>query len=116
MKKAWLGVAFCCLMVFLYACGKGGEQGGSNPAPAAGPDGKALFEMHCASCHKDGGNVINPGKTLSRSDREAGGITTANDVVKVIRHPRGPGMPRFDEATLTDEQARAIAEYVIQSF
>ena len=115
MKKAWLGVAFCCLLVSLSACTKGGEQGGSNPAPAAGPDGKALFALHCASCHKDGGNLINPGKTLSRADREAGGITTADDIVKVMRNP-GPGMPRFDGSTLTDEQARAVAEYVIQSF
>jgi cytochrome c6 len=115
MKKAWLGVAFCCLLVFLSACNKGGEQGGSNPAPAAGPDGKALFALHCESCHKDGGNLINPGKTLSRADREAGGITTADDIVKLMRNP-GPGMPRFDDSTLTKEQARAVAEYVIQSF
>lgn len=103
-------------MVLTSACVKGGEQGGSNPAPAAGPDGKALFELHCASCHKDGGNIVNPGKTLSRTDREAAGITTPSDVVKVMRHPLGPGMPRFDEETLPDDQAKAIAEYVVQSF
>ena len=28
-------------------------------------DGKAEFVEHCAPCHKDGGNTVNPKKTLS---------------------------------------------------
>ena len=32
-------------------------------------DGKKEFEEHCAVCHKDGGNMITPAKTLSKKDR-----------------------------------------------
>lgn len=30
------------------------------------PDGKTEFAKHCASCHVDGGNIVNPEKTLKK--------------------------------------------------
>jgi cytochrome c6 len=84
-------------------------------AHAARPDGKALFEANCAVCHKNGGNIINPQKTLSRKDREANGVKSAGDIVKKMRNP-GPGMTKFDKKTIPDKDAKAIAEYIEHTF
>jgi cytochrome c6 len=84
-------------------------------AHAAAPNGKALFEANCAVCHKNGGNIINPQKTLSRKDREDNGVKSASDIVKKMRNP-GPGMTKFDKNTLPDKDAKAIAEYIENTF
>jgi len=78
-------------------------------------DGKKEFEKHCAVCHKDGGNTVNPAKTLSKKDREANGVKNAKDVIANMRKP-GPGMTQFDKKTISDKEAKAIADYIIKTF
>lgn len=78
-------------------------------------DGKKEFEEHCAACHKDGGNTVNPQKTLKSSDREANGIKKSGDIMKLIRNP-GPGMTKFDKKTVSDKEAKAIADYIMKTF
>jgi mono/diheme cytochrome c family protein len=90
------------------------------PAPAPAPPaeaatGEALFRQLCAVCHPDGGNTINPKKTLHRKNREANGVETAEDIIIKMRMP-GPGMTKFDEHTIPDKDAKAIAEYVMKTF
>jgi len=77
--------------------------------------GEALFKQHCFPCHPDGGNVINPQKTLHKKDREANGVMTAADIVGKMRNP-GPGMTKFDEQTIPDADAKEIAEYELKTF
>lgn len=85
-------------------------------APAAeAKTGEALFNQHCTVCHPDGGNTINPQKTLHRRNREENGIITAEDIIRNMRNP-GPGMLVFDEKTISDTDAKAIAEYVLKTF
>jgi len=79
------------------------------------PDGKKEFEEHCAACHKDGGNMINPKKTLKKADLEANGIKKPSDIVKLIRKP-GSGMTAFDRKAVSDKEAKAIAEYILKTF
>lgn len=83
-------------------------------AIAAGK-GEELFKKHCAVCHPNGGNIVNPKKTLSKKDREANGFKTTKDLVKNMRNP-GPGMNKFDTKTLPDKDAKAIADYVLKTF
>ena len=78
-------------------------------------DGKKGFEEHCTVCHKDGGNMINSAKTLSEKDREANGVKSAEDIIGKMRNP-GLGMTQFDEKTISDEEARAIADYILKTF
>jgi len=78
-------------------------------------DGKKEFEEHCAVCHKDGGNTINPAKTLSKKDREANGVKNAKDIIATMRKP-GPGMTAFDKKTISDKEAKAIAEHILKTF
>jgi cytochrome c6 len=77
--------------------------------------GETLFEQNCSPCHPDGGNIINPAFTLHKKDREAHGVKTAKDIVGKMRNP-GPGMTKFNKATISDKDAKAIAEYILKSF
>ncbi len=86
------------------------------PAFAKGKiDGKKEFEEHCASCHKDGGNIVNPAKTLKKADLAANGVKKWQDIVNKMRNP-GPGMNTFDKKEVSDKEARAIAEYILKTF
>ncbi|MBZ0157517.1 MAG: c-type cytochrome [Alphaproteobacteria bacterium] len=84
-------------------------------ASKATAQGKALFEKHCAVCHPGGGNTIRPEKTLHRKALAEHNITTAKDIIKTMRNP-GPGMPRFDKATIPDKDAQKIAGYILNTF
>jgi len=77
--------------------------------------GEAKFKEMCAICHPDGGNIVNPKKTLHKKDRESNNIKTESDIIKLIRHP-GPGMTTFDEKTVPDKTAGEIAKYVLMTF
>ena len=90
----------------------------ATPALAAGKgkvDGKKAFEEHCAMCHADGGNNVNPDKTLKKADREKNGIKKWQDIVAKMRNP-GPGMTKFEKKDVSDKEARAIAEYILKTF
>jgi cytochrome c6 len=77
--------------------------------------GETEFKEHCAACHADGGNIIKADKTLSREDREKHGIKTAKDIVNIMRKP-GEGMTIFDKKTVSDKEAKAIADYIMKTF
>jgi len=77
--------------------------------------GRELFAYHCSACHPDGGNLIYPAKTLQRMVMAANGITTPGQIVDRMRNP-GPRMKRFNKATISDQDATAIAQYILQAF
>lgn len=77
--------------------------------------GAAEFSEHCAVCHPEGGNIINPAKTLQKKDLDANGVKKSADIVKIMRNP-GPGMTKFDKKTVPDKEAKAIADYILKTF
>lgn len=77
--------------------------------------GEELFKKHCAVCHPNGGNIINPKKTLQKKDLSQNGLKTWQALVKNMRSP-GPGMTRFDNKTISDSDAKSIAEYILKTF
>jgi len=77
--------------------------------------GEELFKQHCDACHPDGGNIIKPNNTLHKKALEKKGIKNAKGIVKTMRKP-GEGMTKFDAKTLSDKDAKAIAEYVLKTF
>ncbi len=83
--------------------------------PPASASGEELFKRYCSSCHPNGGNVSDPQRTLFSSALKRNHITTPDDIVRVMRHPISR-MIRFDEGTLSNQDARAIAEYVLTTF
>jgi cytochrome c6 len=78
-------------------------------------DGRKEFEEHCTMCHPDGGNTINAQKQLNRKSLKANGVNGAKDIIGKMRHP-GPGMTTFDEKTIPNKEAKAIAEYILKAF
>ncbi|NJD91850.1 MAG: cytochrome C [Geobacter sp.] len=84
-------------------------------ASGAQNGGKADFEMFCSGCHPDGGNAINPAKTLRKMDREANGVKTAADIVRIMRKP-GQGMRAYTKDDISNKRAKALAEYVLKTF
>lgn len=109
MKKCGL-----VMILFLFAIGVGGSSF-TNRLEAADKTGEQLFKEHCSMCHPEGGNIINPKKTLLKKDREANNIITAEDALKIMRKP-GPGMTAFDKNSLSDKDARKIADYIFKTF
>jgi cytochrome c6 len=78
-------------------------------------DAKKEFVEHCAACHADGGNIVNPAKTLKKADLAKNGIKSWQDIVAKMRNP-GPGMNKFEKKDISDKEARAIAEYILKTF
>lgn len=70
--------------------------------------GEALFKEKCASCHPDGGNIINPKEPIK-------GLKNQKKIVSKIRKGGG-GMTAFDQKALTDADAKAVADYVMKTF
>ncbi len=116
MRQFLVFVTVLCFIftVFIVACEKK-EQAGTAGTAEQAKMGESLFQQHCSPCHADGGNKVNPQKTLHKKDREANGVKSASDIVSKMRNP-GPGMTKFDEKTISDRNAQAIAEYVLKSF
>jgi cytochrome c6 len=84
-------------------------------ASAAGAPGETLFMQHCVACHPDGGNIINPQKTLNKKSMEANKVKTADDIIRIMRNP-GPGMTKFDEKMIPAKEARQIADHILKTF
>jgi len=117
MKKTSL---FSIVIISIFVCAfplSAQDQSAEHP-------GKVLFKNNCSPCHPDGGNIINPQKTLHKKDLDANKITTAEDIVKKMRNP-GPspthpqdwaGMKMFDEKAISDQDANRIADYILKTF
>lgn len=88
---------------------------GATLASAATSPGEAAFKAHCAACHANGGNIVNPARTLFPAARKQEGIKNAKDIVRFMRSP-GPGMPVFNTSLIPDKTAHEIAEYIIKTF
>jgi len=108
MKKIALVVVSVCIVVGMGAVSYAEK-------PAAKNSGEADFKEHCAACHPEGGNIINPKKTLLKKDREANKIKSAADIVQVMRKP-GMGMTAFDAKAISDKEALEIANYILKTF
>ncbi len=80
-----------------------------------GPTGEELFLQNCSVCHRGGGNILNPEKTLRKEDLDEYGIKTPEDIIRIMRNP-GPGMRAFDRAYISDKDAEKIAEYILKTF
>jgi cytochrome c6 len=77
-------------------------------APDATVGGEATFKAKCASCHPNGGNIINPKEALK-------GLKDSKIIIAKIRKGGG-GMTAFDAKTITDAEAKAVADYIIKTF
>ena len=82
---------------------------------AKNSSGEKLFSKHCTVCHPQGGNIVNPKKTLGKNDLAASNIKTEADIIKLLRNG-APGMPKFDENAISKKDAQEIADYILKTF
>lgn len=78
-------------------------------------NGKKEFQKHCAVCHPNGGNTINKLKPLNTKSLKANGVVGVKGIVAKMRNP-GKLMTKFDEKSIPNEEANAIAEYILKTF
>ena len=70
--------------------------------------GEEIFKAKCASCHPDGGNIMNPKETLK-------GMKNPKEIINKTRKGGG-GMPAFDAKAISDADAKLMADYIIKTF
>jgi len=71
-----------------------------------------LFEVHCAGCHPNGGNIIRRGKTLRTKALKRYGYTEVSAVADIIAN--GKGIMSAYRDRLTDETIHTLATYVLE--
>jgi len=108
MKKAIVVTVLSACVCLFTGAGFAGEG-------AKGKSGEELYKEHCAVCHPDGGNIINPQKTLNKKELDANKIKSAADIVAKMRNP-GPGMTKFDKKMISAGDAKKIATYILNTF
>ena len=82
-------------------------------APAqAFADGSALFQLHCAGCHTNGGNIIRRGKTLKLAALERQGLASEEAIARIAA--AGVGQMSGYGAVLGKEGTAEVAAWVWQ--
>jgi cytochrome c6 len=76
----------------------------------AQPNGEALFESNCASCHLNGGNIIRRGKNLKAKAMNKYGYTSPDAIAEIITNGKG-NMSAFKDQ-LTAIEISTLAHYV----
>jgi len=79
-------------------------------APATTADASTLFELNCAGCHANGGNVIRRGKNLKKRAMARNGYESVDAIADIITH--GKGIMSSYSDRLSSEEINAIAQYV----
>lgn len=87
-----------------------GETARMVPSVQAALDGSRLFELNCAGCHPNGGNVIRRGRTLRLADLRRQGVEGEAAIALIAAE----GIGRMDgyEAALGDGGSEAVAAWV----
>lgn len=85
--------------------------------PASAATGPEIFETKCAACHANGGNVLNPMKTLDAKVLAANKYDEQAAIVELVRNGKGQ-MPKYQGAIpkisrLSDEEIEAVSTFVI---
>eukprot|EP01018_Ginkgo_biloba_P028347 Gb_34593 [translate_table: standard] len=97
-------------------------SGGVSLAMLTSQQGGALFQKACIGCHYEGGNILQPGATLTRGDLERNGVATVENIFNITYYGKGR-MPGFGEnctpkgqctfgPRLSDEDIHLLAEFV----
>lgn len=76
------------------------------------PDASPLFEMHCAGCHINGGNIIRRGKNLKQKTLERNGYDTVEAIAQLVTQGKG-NMPAYAER-MSRTEIEAVARYVLE--
>ncbi|UCG13067.1 MAG: c-type cytochrome [Deltaproteobacteria bacterium] len=75
-------------------------------------NGAKVFGSYCAGCHRHGGNIVNPEKTLKKEALEKSGKASAEAIKRQVTNGAG-AMPAF-KTSLSDKQIEDVVAYVLE--
>ncbi|KAK1679608.1 hypothetical protein QYE76_040456 [Lolium multiflorum] len=80
----------------LLGAAAGPDLPAATPPAFAQSRGAALFQKACIGCHDTGGNILQPGATLSMKDLERNGVATEEEIYNITYYGKGR-MPGYGE-------------------
>ena len=75
--------------------------------------GAEVFQVHCAGCHMNGGNIIRRGKTLKQKALKKYGVDSLEAIAALVTNGKN-NMPAFQER-LSEAQIQAVSAYVLEA-
>ncbi len=83
------------------------------PALAANlTSGTEIFQMHCAGCHLNGGNIVRRNKTLKLKALERNRVNTLEAIATLVAEGKN-NMSAYRDR-LTPAQIQIVSEYVLE--
>jgi cytochrome c6 len=83
------------------------------PAMAANlQQGQQVFQVHCAGCHAQGGNIVRRGKTLQWKALQRNHVDTLAAIVDLVTHGKA-NMSAYGDRLTSDEIVN-VSSYVLQ--
>ena len=85
----------------------------AQPAIAADiANGAKIFDIHCAGCHENGGNIVRRGKTLKRKALKKYGMDSLEAITSIVTNGKS-NMSAYKDR-LTTEQIQDVSAYVLE--
>ncbi len=99
-------VVICCFLGFnLFYIPHGFS------APYLVDDGAKLFEVHCAGCHVNGGNIIRRGKNLKSKALQRNGYDSVESIVNIVTYGKN-NMSAYGDR-ISQQDINKLAKYVL---
>lgn len=73
--------------------------------------GAKLFDVQCAGCHINGGNIVRRGKTLKLKALQRNGYASIDTISEIITHGKG-NMSAYQDR-LSQSEIEDVAAYVL---
>jgi uncharacterized membrane protein/cytochrome c5 len=110
------GLCFATVVALGYFGGQLVYAGRAPPGPPIYRAGEKIFDQNCSGCHAHGGNVIAPNLPLSHAPE----LAQFEQFNRFIRHPRMPNgavgdMPAFLTSRISDEEVKALYDYIVHT-
>ena len=80
--------------------------------PADLPSGAKVFEVHCAGCHINGGNIIRRGKNLKLKTLQKNHMDSIAAIAEIVTNGKN-NMSAYRDR-LTDPQIQEVSTYVLE--
>lgn len=75
-------------------------------------NGAKIFDVQCAGCHVNGGNIVRWGKTLKKRALKRNGLDSLEAIASLVANGKN-NMPAYQDR-LTEKQIEDVSTYVLE--
>lgn len=75
-------------------------------------NGAKIFNVHCAGCHINGGNIVRRGKNLKKNALKKYGMDSLEAITAIVTNGKS-NMSAYKDR-LTEEEIQNLAAYVLE--